>query len=132
MQEVFVAMKKIDLSRPPAVLETVDTFLAAVPWSKGRTVVIYLREHGGRRYVRLRTFNKQRAEGYWYPTKRFYMVPIESAAALGKAIIAASKGRPFGDPPEWWAEWEKDYREWQACKAAEAEGTPDVDRSDTP
>jgi hypothetical protein len=60
------------------------------------------------------------------------MVPIKSAAALGKAIIAASKGRPFGDQPEWWEEWEKDYREWQARKAAEADETPDVGRSDTP
>jgi hypothetical protein len=60
------------------------------------------------------------------------MVPIECAAALGKAIIAASKGRPFGDQPEWWADFEEEFREWQARKAAEADETPDVDRSDTP
>jgi hypothetical protein len=60
------------------------------------------------------------------------MVPIEHAEELGKEIIAASKGRPFGDPPEWWADFEKEYREWQARKAAEADETLDVDRSDTP
>ena len=125
-------MKNVDLSKPPAVLETVDTFLGAVPWTEWRTVIIYLREHGGRRYVRLRTFNKQREKGYWYPGKRYYMVPIESAAALGKAIIAASKGRPFGDQPEWWADFEAQYQEWQARKAAGADEAPDVDRSDTP
>ena len=124
-------MKKTNLSRPPAMLETVDTFLAAGPWTERRTVVIYLREHGGRRYVRLRTFNRHREKGHWYPTKRFYMVPIKSAAAPGKAIIAASKGRPFGDQPEWWADFEEGYREWQARKAAEVDEAPDVDCSDT-
>jgi len=104
-------MKRINLSKKPAVLETVDTFLAAVPWTKRRTVVIYLREHGGRRYVRLRTFNKHRVKGCWYPTKRFYMVPLESAEALGNAIIAASKGKPFDHQPDWWADFEKQYQE---------------------
>ncbi len=60
------------------------------------------------------------------------MVPIKSAAALGKAIIAASKGRPFGDQPEWYRDFEKEYQEWQARKAAEADETAGADRSDTP
>ena len=125
-------MKKVNLARPPAMLKTVDTFLGAVPWTKRRAVIVYLREHGGRRYVRLRPFNRHREKDYWYPTARFFMVPIDCAASLGKAIIAASKGRPFGDPPEWWADFEKQYGEWQARKAAEADETPDVDRSDSP
>ena len=103
-------MKKADLSKKPEVLRTVDTFLAAVPWTKRRTVIIYLREHGGRRYVRLRTFNKHRTKGCWYPAPRFYTVPIERAAALGEAIIAASKGEPFGPQPEWWEEFEEQYK----------------------
>ena len=102
-------MKEIDLSRKPAVLDTVDTFLAAVPWMKRRTVIIYLREHAGRRYVRLRTFNKHRVKDCWYPTKRYYMVPIESAERLGQAIVAASKGKPCGPQPEWWADFERQY-----------------------
>lgn len=104
-----VAMKRIDLTKKPAMLETIDTFLAAVPWTKNRTVIIYLREHGGRRYVRIRTFNKHKTKGCWYPTKRYYMVPIQSAAALGKAIVAASKGKPFDPQPDWWAEFDKQY-----------------------
>ena len=34
------------------------------------------------------------------------MVPIQNAAALGKAIVAASKGEPFGPQPEWWEAFE--------------------------
>jgi len=91
------------------MFETVDKFLAAVPWTKHRTVIVYLREHGARRYVRLRTFNKHRTKGMWYPSPRFYMVPMDRAADLGRAIIEASRGRPFGPQPEWWADFEKQY-----------------------
>lgn len=51
---------------------------------------------------------------------------------MGKAIIAASKGEPFGDQPKWYTAFEENYRVWQAQHAAEAEKTSDVDRSDTP
>ena len=104
-------MKRADLSKKPEVLKTVDTFLSAIPWTKNRTVIIYLREHGGRRYVRMRTFNKHREKGCWYPAPRFYTVPLECAAELGEAIIAASEGEPFGIQPEWWEEFERQYRE---------------------
>ena len=103
-------MKKIDLSRTPAVLETVDTLLGAIPWTKNRAVIVYLREHGGRRYIRLRTFNRHREKGYWYPNKWGYTVPIRIAPALGNAIVAAGEGRPFGEPPEWYAGFEKQYK----------------------
>ena len=102
-------MKGIDLTKKPAMLETIDTFLAAVPWTKNRTVIIYLREHGGRRYVRLRTFCRHREKGCWYPSRRFFMVPLECAPDLGRAILAAAKGKPFGPQPEWWADFEKQY-----------------------
>ena len=118
-------MKKVDLS------ETDDTFIGAASSTERRTFVIHLREHGGRRYVKLSTFAKNREKGYWYLTKQFYMMPIECAAEIGKAIIAASKGQSFGDPPAWWADSQIKYREWQARKAAEADETPDVDRADT-
>lgn len=130
--EVLVAMKKADLTKPPAMLETVDTFLGCVPWTKNRTVIVYLREHGRRRYIRIRTFNKHRTMGCWYPSKRVFMVPIDRAPALGKAIIAAGKGRTFGDQPAWWEGFEKQYAALKERKAAEANDTPDVDRCDTP
>ena len=91
------------------MLDTVDTFLAAVPWTEHRTVIVYLREHGARRYVRLRTFNKHRVKGMWYPSPRFYMVPIDCAENLAQAIFAAAGGRPCGPQPEWWTDFEKQY-----------------------
>ena len=122
-------MKKTDLSKPPAMLETVDTFLGCVPWTKNRVVIVYLREHGRRRFIRLRTFNRHREKGCWYPTKRVFIVPIDRAPALGKAIIAASKGRTFGDMPEWFPAFEEQYQEREKRKVAEI---PDADGPDMP
>ena len=66
------------------------------------------------RYVRLRTFNKHRTKDCWYPTKRFYMIPLDSAAALGEAIVAASKGKPCGPEPKWWTGFEEQYEVFQS------------------
>ena len=85
-QEFPEAVKKIDLSKPPAVLENIDTFLGAVPWTGRRTIVVSMGEHCGRRFVRLRTFNQNKTKGHWYLTKRYFTVPIECAETLGKAI----------------------------------------------
>ena len=62
------------------VVEKVDTFLGFVSLTDNRAVIVYLNEHGGRRYVKLSTFAKNRGKGYWYLTKQFYMMPIECAA----------------------------------------------------
>ncbi len=98
-----------------SIFETVDTFLSAVPWTRNRMALVFLREHGGRRYVRLRTFNRHRVKGCWYPAPRFYMVPIEHAEELGSAIIAAGRGRLPGPMPEWYSDFEKQYeaRAWR-------------------
>ena len=58
--------------------------MGAVPWTKNRMVIVYLRKHAGREYVRLRTFNRHQVKGVWYPAPRFYMVPIASAKQLGE------------------------------------------------
>ena len=122
-----VLMREVDFTRKPPVLDTVDTFLAAVPWTKHRTVIIYLREHGGRRYVRLRTFNRHREKGCWYPSPRFYMVPIECAATLGKAIIAAAEGRRLGPEPDWYRDFEKQYAALRRAKPRASESAPAVE-----
>ncbi len=87
----------------------VDEFRAAIPWTKNRMVIIYHRSHGGRDYIRLRTFNRHQVKGCWYPAPRFYMVPIEHAEELGRAILSAAQGKPFGPMPEWFADFEKQY-----------------------
>ena len=95
--------------------KVVDTFMAAVPWTKNRMVIVYHRLHAGREYIRLRTFNRHQVKGCWYPAPRFYMVPIEHAEQLGQAIMAAGRGRSHGPMPEWYADFEKQYeaRAWR-------------------
>ena len=46
---------------------------------------------------------------------RFYMVPIEHAEELGRAIIAAVRSRFPGQMPEWYTDFEKQYeaRAWR-------------------
>ncbi len=102
----------------------VDQFMAAVPWTKNRMVIIYHRRHAGRNYIRLRTFNRHQVKGCWYPAPRFYMVPIAHAEELGSAIIAASRGQSRGPAPEWWADFEKQYAALPRGKPSTSEPTP--------
>ncbi len=84
-------------------LVTTDTFIASVPWGEWRQVLVFRREHGGRTYVRLRTWNKHRTRHVWYPTKRFYVVPVEGAGILADAIKAAERGEALEAKPAWYA-----------------------------
>jgi len=71
---------------------TEDTFIAAVPWGESRTVLVYRRTFGSREYVRLRTWNRHRDKGVWYPSPRNFIIPIQNAEALGRAIVDAAHG----------------------------------------
>ena len=82
------------------VLETVDEFVRCVPWGEHRGVLIYRRQHGGRSYVRLRTWNQHRTKLVWYPTKRSFVIPIDHAEALARALQAAARGET-GRKPGW-------------------------------
>ena len=82
------------------ILETTDEFMAAVPWGDRRVVLVYRRQHGGRTYVRLRTWNRHRTRDVWYPTERFFVIPIGNAGALADALTAAASGT--AEPkPDW-------------------------------
>ncbi len=114
---VTMPRKQVGKTRSPhPVLDTTDELVAAVPWTKNRMVIVYHRRHAGREYIRLRTFNRHQVKGCWYPAPRFYMVPIDHAEELGSAIIAAGRGRSPGLMPEWYADFEKQYRAraWQS------------------
>jgi hypothetical protein len=83
---------------------TIDTFIAEVPIDPHRSILVYLRQHGGRQYVRWRVFHRHRKHAHWYPDKRrAFVVPLGSAAALGHAIIAAVSGEPVTTKPGWLA-----------------------------
>ena len=98
----------------PTILDTVDEFIAAVPWTKNRQVLVFRRTHGGRSYVRLRTFNRHKTKGCWYPTSRCFVVPEECAFDLAEAIQAAAEGDAVDAPPDWFHDFEKQYEQYQA------------------
>lgn len=87
------------------ILDTWDEFVCEVPLDICRTILVYWRSHGGREYVRFRTWNQQKAFGHWYPTKRFFVVPIDEALALADALRAAANYK-FGEEPEWVSQYE--------------------------
>ncbi len=94
----LMATTSSDLAQ--SILQTHDQFIAAVPWGRWRSVLVYLRQHGGRRWVRLRTWNKHRTKFVWYPTKRYFVIPIEDADSLADAIRAAVRNNP-SPKPDW-------------------------------
>ena len=98
-------------SQQPDILATTDKFIAAVPWGKWRVALVFRREHGGRTYVRIRTWNRHRDRLVWYPTKRFYVIPVAEADALADAIKAAARDEPLAKKPKWYAAREKADRE---------------------
>ena len=91
------------------VLDTTDELVAAVPWGRWRSVLVYRRQHAGRTWVRLRTFNKHRTKGCWYPSPRYFVVPLDCAAALAQAINAAARGENQGSAPDWYRLFETQY-----------------------
>ncbi len=83
-----------------SILQTHDRFIAAVPWGRWRSVLVYRRRHGGRTWIRLRTWNRHRKKLVWYPTKRYFVIPIEDADSLANAIRAAVRCNP-SPKPDW-------------------------------
>jgi len=87
---------------------SIKTFIKAVPFGKGnwRTVIVESTEYNGRKFIHLRTFNKHRTKLVWYPTRRFFTVPIENAQALSEALRDAAAGWT-SEKPEWLVEREE-------------------------
>ena len=102
-------MIEVPTIREPSIFDTVDEFIGAVPWTRRRMVLVYLRHHGARTYVRLRTFNRHKKLGCWYPSPRYFVVPQECARDLARAIEAAASGERFGPEPDWYRDFEKQY-----------------------
>ena len=87
-------------SKPAQPLACVDEFVGAVQWSETRTVLAHRREQGWREYVRLRTWNRHREKGCWYPSRRFYIIPIERVDELVCLLLSALAGDQE-EKPDW-------------------------------
>jgi hypothetical protein len=50
------------------------------------------------------------------------VAPTDCAEAPGKAIIAAARGEPYGQPPGWWPDFLKPYEkgDWRSKPEAKA------------
>lgn len=108
------AMTEENYDGGASIFDTIDTFVSAVPWTQNRMVLVFLREHGGRMFVRLRTFNRHRTKGCWYPSRRYFVIPQECANDLAVAIQAAADGLLVEPPPDWYHDFQKQYAQLRA------------------
>ncbi len=90
----------------PSILETVDEFVACVPWGKWVAILIYKRMHAGRVWLTMRRWNRHRKKLCWYPTKRYFVVPMADASGLATAILSGVNGK-FEAKPDWLVEREE-------------------------
>ncbi len=95
------------LKKPMNISQTDDKFIADVQWSDNRAVLVHRREHGGRTYVRFRTWNRHKTKGVWYPSKRSFVVPVGNAEPLAAALKAGADGVE-GAKPDWFLAWERE------------------------
>jgi hypothetical protein len=115
-----MANKKRDKTKQPNPRRTVKTFIKDVAFGHGTwcSVIVELSEHAGRKYIHLRRFNKHRTKLVWYPTQRFFTIPVENAPALAEALCCAAAGSE-GKKPDWLIEREKE----EAAASAERTDT---------
>ncbi|MCH8149280.1 MAG: hypothetical protein IH987_15065 [Planctomycetes bacterium] len=92
------------------IWQTVDTFIDSVEWGDNRAVLVHHRQHGGRKHVRFRTWNRHKDKGVWYPTKRGFIVPVGNAEPLATALRAGADGVE-GSKPDWFLAWEREESE---------------------
>ncbi len=107
------------LKEPMKISQTNDTFIANVQWSANRAVLVHRREHGGRTYVRFRTWNRHKTKNVWYPSKRSFVVPVGNAEPLADALRAGADGVE-GSKPDWFLAWEREENE-RSMSVASAE-----------
>lgn len=113
---------------------TVDTFIGEVPIDPRRCILVYLRKHGGRQFIRWRVFHLRTPgcwypggqRGCWYPDKRrAFVIPVGVAEALAVAIMAGPAGQQITPKPPWLAAIDA-YKPQRILKLAELAAPPDV------
>ena len=97
-------------TKPMKISQTVDMFIDSIQWSDNRAVLVHRREHGGRTYVRFRTWNRHKTKGVWYPSKRSFVVPVGNAEPLADALRLGADGVE-GAKPDWFLAWELEEQE---------------------
>lgn len=96
---------------------TDDTFVDTIPLSEHRAIVVTRRALARGTYASFRTWNRHREKFCWYPTKRGFVLPIQSAEPLATALLIASQGA-IGQKPEWLLAFEETRRIHREIEAA--------------
>ena len=94
---------------------TTDTFIDSIQWSENRAVLVHRREHGGRTYVRFRTWNRHKTLNVWYPSKRSFVIPVGNAEPLADALRAGAESVE-SPKPDWFVAWEQEHAEKVAAE----------------
>ncbi len=77
-----------------------ERFMGCVYWTQNRCVLIHRRLHATREYICCRIWQKHRVMGWWYPSNRSFIVPMDRAGQIGHAILRAAAGSAE-HKPDW-------------------------------
>lgn len=85
------------MNTKPNPLKTIDIEVARIRVDGNRKIVVHVRQHAGKTYIRFRYWHRHRINGFWYPDShrwgpRAFILPRGRAAALGRALIEAADG----------------------------------------
>ena len=87
-------------SRYDERFETGEKFLGVVPLSSHKVILVYRRKHLSRRYVRMRVWSLHKEKLVWYPTRRYFVVPLIAVELLGQLIYHGADMQPV-TKPDW-------------------------------
>src|SRR4051794_20646818 len=95
---------------------TDDRFVGEIVLHPDKVILVFLRKHGGREFVRWRIFHRHRLSRRWYADKRrHFCIPVAAARALARAIAAGPHGKPITDKPGWVVEMDEHYEHRRRC-----------------
>ena len=85
-----------------------ERFITSIPWSDSRAIVVKLRDFEGGTFLQLRTWNRHRKSGDWYPSRRQVQMPLAIADGLVEGVQQAMMD-DRSEKPTWLSEAEDRY-----------------------
>ena len=98
-------------------------------WGQWVAIMVHVGQHQGHEYVRMRRWNRHRKKDRWYPTRRYFAIPVDHAEGLADVLRAAAHGEPLGNEPDWLDEFREEYAAYTSAKvsSADAEGASETE-----
>ena len=85
-----------------------ERFVATVPRSDSRAIVVKLRDYENETFLQIHTWNLHRKSGDWYPSRREVQMPLEIADGLVEGVQKAMSDSQ-SEKPKWLREGEARY-----------------------